>query len=53
MTPAQQAGPPDSRPSKPETGPRLRFLAKESNMLATGGLLVCIALLTLAAVAPV
>jgi choline-glycine betaine transporter len=35
-----------------ETAPRLRFL-KESNMLATGGLLVCIALLTLAVVAPV
>jgi hypothetical protein len=49
MTSAQHAG---SRHRAPETAPRLRF-SKESNMLATGGFMVCIALLTLAAVAPV
>jgi hypothetical protein len=37
-------------PARP--GTKAALLAKESNVLATGGLLVCIALLTLAAVAP-
>jgi hypothetical protein len=45
MTLARRAGWPES-PCKPDT-------AKESNVLATGGLLVCSVLLTLAAVAPV
>jgi hypothetical protein len=39
--------------SRGRDGTKAALLAKESNMLATGGLFVAIALLTLAAVAPV